>query len=1126
MLRIRFRALVAVVVVVALSASPLSAGATGGGGLDVGELRTERRVDPLGIDVAAPRLSWQLSASRRGVEQSAYRIQVASRPELLDAAQPDVWDSRRVDSGASVNVAYGGPGLESRQRYFWTVTVWDDTGAEATGEPAWWEMGLLSADDWHAGWIGAVPKNEVTWGLDRTARTGGTLGFAAFVANLPFTMGIGRSQGVFTDPVTAHPVPYLRRTFDVDKPVASARIYSTALGVYELRLNGAKVGDDVLAPGWTDYSVRTQYQTYDVTDQLRQGDNALGAMLGLGWYAGHAAYAGPHVYGETPALLAQLEITYADGTTQRVVSDESWKVAQGPIRSADLLMGEHHDARLDAEGWDRPGFDDVTWAPVGVAGSATSAGAALVAQTDPPVQVLGELPARERTEPRAGTYIFDLGQNFAGVARLKVSGPAGTTVTLRFGEELNPDGSLYVANLRGAKATDSYTLGGGGEEVWEPRFTFHGFRYVEVTGYPGVPELDAITGVVLGSAIPDAGTFTSSDAELNQLQSNIRWGQRSNFLSVPTDCPQRDERAGWTGDAQIFARTAAFNADVSGFFTKWLRDLNDNQTAGGAYHDVAPHVSGPGAGTSGWGDAGVVVPWQLYQAYGDTAVIDEHWDGMTAWISYLQANSSGLIRPAAGYGDWLNINDHTPLDLIGTAYFASSTRLVARMAEATGRTAEAAQYHQLADDITTAFRAAYVRDEGRIHGDSQTAYVLGLSMDLVPEHLRANAAARLVELIEARGGHLSTGFLGARDLMPVLTEAGYTDVAYGLLNERDFPSWRYMIERGATTMWEHWGSIKPDGSFQDPAMNSFNHYAYGAVGEWLYRYIAGIEIDESRPGYRHSIIQPHPGGGLTSARSTYESDYGTVASGWRIDGDRLLVDVTVPANTTATLHLPARTSVTEAGNELVGSGTEGLRFVSLTDGDAVFEAGSGTYSFVTDGVGIMPGGPSPTDPDPDDPNPDPDPTTDLEPPAEVPHDYVDLGEPSSEQAHRLEASPTSGTNSEAGRTRRYTFQRVPLGFFEFDAAIEPGEPFRIRATETYDGNPGVRDYYVLVDGQRVHARSQPNPSRATILEYEIVVDDPALLTDSTVRIRFQEDELGNNYEPSIADVWSLPVADG
>ena len=1095
----------------------LSVASEGEAALAVADLRVERVANPRGIDAPTPRLSWELVSQRRGVTQASYQILVASRPELLEVASADVWDSGEVASDASINVVYGGPQLQSKREYFWTVVVTDDAGARATGAPASWEMGLLRPEDWQAGWIGQVPVNGATWQADRTLRTGNHLQGAQYNANILNRTAIGPSQGVYSDALTAQPAPYLRKSFTVDRPVASARVYSTALGVYELRLNGQKVGNDLLAPGWTDYAQRVQYQTYDVTQQLRQGSNAIGALLGLGWYAGHTANVGARVYGETPAFLAQLEITYTDGTTARVVTDGTWKVSVGAVRAADFLMGEHHDARLEPVGWDTPGYLDAAWAPVAVSGPVGDVGGTLVAQADPPVQALAELPAVARTSPAAGTYIFDLGQNFAGVVRLKVNGPSGTTVQLRHGEVLNPNGTLYVANLRGAKQTDSYTLAGGGQEVWQPRFTSHGFRYVEVTGYPGVPGLDAVTGVAIGNATPDTGTFTSSDPQLNQLQSNIRWGQRSNFLSVPTDCPQRDERGGWTGDTQIFARTAAFNADVSNFYTKWLRDLNDAQRTTGSYTDIAPYVS-EAIGSPGWGDAGVVVPWQMYLAYGDTAMIDEHWSGMTRWVEYLRTNSTGLIRPAVGYGDWLNHGDDTPKDLIATAYFAHSSRLVARMAEATGRTDDAAKYHELADAVRTAFQGRYVGDDGTVSGGSQTSYVLALSMDLVPEPLRQAAAARLVELVEGRDWHLSTGFLGTRDLMHVLTQTGHGEVAYRLLNQRDFPSWRYMIERGATTMWERWDGIRVDGSFQAQDMNSFNHYAYGAVGEWLYRRVAGLEIDPSKPAYHHTIIDPQPGGGLTAARATYDSAYGLVASGWRSDGERFELDVTIPANTTATLRIPAHSSVSEAGRELVGVGGDGLQFVELRDGVAVFEAGSGTYTLTSDGGAGTGGG----HPDPD-PTPTPTPT---QPPGETPYDYVDLGVAASEQAHNLAASLRSGTSVEAGRTRRYTYQGTPLGYFEFDAKIEAGQPFRIRSVETYDGNAGIRDYYVLVNGTRVYTRNVPNRTTAGLVEYEITVSDPALLSSGSVRIRFEEDELARNYDPSIADVWTLPVADG
>ncbi|MGY6026828.1 alpha-L-rhamnosidase [Streptomyces spinosirectus] len=727
-------------------------------------------------------------------------------------------------------------------------------------------------------------------------------------------------------------VTQLRHAFRLPrKKVSRARLYATALGLYEAHLNGRRVGRDQFAPGWTDYRKRVQYQTYDVTALLRPGDNAIGASLAPGWYAGDVGMFGPHQYGERPALLAQLEVEYADGTRERITSDTDWRSAAGPIVAADLLNGETYDARKEIPGWSAPGFDDRTWLDVRDAGD--SAPGLIVAQVDGPVRVAGELPAKKVTQPAPGVFVFDLGQNMVGSVRLRVSGAAGTTVRLRHAEVLNPDGTLYTANLRTAAATDTYTLKGGGEETYEPRFTFHGFRYVEVTGFPGTPTAKAVTGRVMHTDAPFTFEFETDVPMLNKLHRNITWGQRSNFLSIPTDTPARDERLGWTGDINVFSPTAAYTMESARFLTKWLTDLRDAQAADGAFTNVAPDVGDIGGGAAGWGDAGVTVPWALYRAYGDRQVLEDAWPSVQAWLAYLEKNSDGLLRPAAGYGDWLNVSDETPKDVIATAYFAHSADLAARMAGELSK--DPAPYTGLFERVRTAFQNAYVTADAKVKGDTQTAYVLALSMDLLPDTLRTAAADRLVALIEAKDWHLSTGFLGTPRLLPVLTETGHTDVAYRLLRQRSYPSWGYQIDKGATTMWERWDSIKPDGSFQTPDMNSFNHYAYGSVGEWMYANIAGISA--ARPGYREIVIRPRPGGGITSARATFTSLYGPVSTQWRQASDGFTLSCSVPPNTTAEVWVPADTPKAVSHTQAT--------FLREEAGCAVYRVGSGDHRF-------------------------------------------------------------------------------------------------------------------------------------------------------------------------------------
>ncbi|GGV73606.1 rhamnosidase [Streptomyces griseoloalbus] len=727
-------------------------------------------------------------------------------------------------------------------------------------------------------------------------------------------------------------VTQLRHEFRLPrKEVSRARLHATALGLYEAHLNGRRVGRDHLAPGWTDYRERVQYQTYDVTALLRPGGNAIGAYVAPGWYAGNVGMFGPHQYGERPAFLAQLEVEYADGTSERITSGTDWRAASGPIVAADLLSGETYDARKETPGWTSPGFDDRTW--LGVREAGEGAPGRIVAQSDGPVRVTEELPARKVTEPEPGVFVFDLGQNMVGSVRLRVSGEAGTTVRLRHAEVLNPDGTLYTANLRSAAATDTYTLKGGGEETYEPRFTFHGFRYVEVTGFPGTPPARAVTGRVMHTDAPFTFEFETDVPMLNTLHRNITWGQRGNFLSVPTDTPARDERLGWTGDINVFAPTAAYTMESARFLTKWLVDLRDAQTPQGAFTDVAPIVGNIGNGAAGWGDAGVTVPWALYRAYGDLRVLEDAWPSVRAWLRYLETNSDGLLRPAAGYGDWLNVSDETPKDVIATAYFAHSADLAARMARELDQ--DPAPYTDLFTRIRTAFRNAYVGADGRVKGDTQTAYVLALSMNLLPDSLRKAAADRLVALIEAKDWHLSTGFLGTPRLLPVLTDTGHTDVAYRLLHRRSFPSWGYQIDKGATTMWERWDSVRPDGGFQTPDMNSFNHYAYGSVGEWMYTNIAGISA--ARPGYREIVIRPRPGGDVTSARARFTSPYGPVTTQWRGRSGDFTLSCTVPPNTTAEVWIP-----TDAPGAVTHTDATFLR---AEDGCAVYRVGSGSHRF-------------------------------------------------------------------------------------------------------------------------------------------------------------------------------------
>jgi alpha-L-rhamnosidase len=882
----------------------------------VAGLRCEYKTNPLGIDVTQPRLTWQLRSPERGARQSAYQVQVTR-----DGAK--VWDTGRVATAASVHVPYEGPALESSRLYTWRVRVWDGAGkASAWSAPASWEMGLLKPGDWTARWIeasGDVPSKA------------------------------------------SQPAPMLRGSFTVKGAVKAARAYVTSLGLYELEINGKRVGDQVFTPGWTSYHHRLQYQTFDVTSHLRAGENAIGATLGDGWYRGFLAWADRRaVYGDRLALICQVRIEHADGRVVTVGTDDKWKSTTGPVRSSDIYNGESYDARLERPGWSAPGYADTDWSPVV---ERKPPEAALIAPAGPPVRRIEEIRPVKILKTPAGETVFDMGQNMVGRVRLKVRGPAGTTVTLRHAEVLDKAGNFYTANLRAAKQLVTYALKGGAEEVYEPHFTFQGFRYVAVEGWPGEPTLDGLVGVVVHSDMPVTGHFTASNPLLNQLQHNILWGQKGNFLDVPTDCPQRDERLGWTGDAQAFSPTAGFNMDVASFFTKWLADVAADQNKEGSVPFVVPDVlSQPGkfaGGSAAWADAATIIPWNLYLAYGDARLLERQYPSMKAWVEYMrrEAGATNLWTTGFHFGDWLayatTASDYpgatTGKDLIASAFYAHSTDLLQRAASVLGKKEDAAEYAALLPAIKEAFLKEFVTASGRVGENTQTAYAVALQFDLLPEDLRAEAARRLAAEVRTRG-HLTTGFVGTPYLCHVLSRYGYTDVAYRLLNREEYPSWLYPVRQGATTIWERWDGQKPDGSFQDVGMNSFNHYAYGAIGEWMYRVVAGLEIDPREPGYKHVLVQPQPGGGLTSAEARLLTPYGEAASGWALADGKVTVSATVPPNAHGTARLPAATlsGVTEGG--LAVATAPGVTGATQAGDDVVVQLGAGRYSFVYDGA--------------------------------------------------------------------------------------------------------------------------------------------------------------------------------
>ncbi len=892
---------------------------TGPSGLEVTYLTCEDKVNPLGMNDPHPRLSWQLKGEGREILQTAYEIRVAASSGDLDSKSKLLWNSGKINSDQSVYVSYDGPVPASGQRVYWKVRVWDNHGRRsAWSMPAWWETGLLKPSDWKAAWIESlVPE----------------------------------------DTMTSQPAQMFRKEFTLKKKVKSARAYVTAHGLYEMYLNGLKVGDQLFTPGWTSYNKRLQYQVYDVSGLLQKGDNAAGALVGDGWYRGYLAFHGNrNTYGSKLALLLQIVVDYTDGTQDVIVTDGSWKSSTGPVRRSDIYNGETYDARLENQAWKKPGFDDAGWQGVKEIKAPKDI---LVASEGLPVKRIEEItPVKILVTPEGDTVV-DMGQNMVGWVRLKATGPAGTVIVLRHAEVLDKEGNFYTKNLRSAKQTDTLILKGRGEEVFEPHFTFHGFRYVAVKGYPGTLSKDKLTGIVIHSAFEPTGMFSCSDSLVNQLQHNIQWGMKGNFVDVPTDCPQRDERLGWTGDAQVFAPTACFNGGVAAFYRKWMKDFTADQQAQGQVPYVIPDVlskNGKGASAAaGWADAAVIVPWTVYVNYGDKKILEEQYKSMKAWVDYqaARAGDSFFWNTDFTFGDWLSYHSdrsdypgaYTDKDFLGQVYFARSTLLLAKTARVLGKEKDAGHYDALFQKIKKVFQDEFLTPDGRLSPNTQTAYLQALSLGLIPEELEKNAAQRLADNIESFG-HLTTGFLGAFLLCPVLSDEGYTDLAYRLLKRKKYPSWLYPVTKGATTIWERWDGIKPDGSFQNPGMNSFNHYAYGAIGEWMYRYVAGLNPDEQHPGYKHIIIHPRPGGGFTFATATLNTHYGKASVYWSRDPDGAMrVEVEIPANTTATVVLPGAAGKTVMLDGSPVEKTFAAGRLSEKDGNRLLKLGSGVYVF-------------------------------------------------------------------------------------------------------------------------------------------------------------------------------------
>jgi alpha-L-rhamnosidase len=995
----------------------------------------------MGVDVASPRFAWQSDATSSNWMQQAYEINVGTDEQTVRSGKGDVWDSGRISSQDSIDIAYRGPALHARTRYYWMVRVWDTKGQDQESAPAWFETGFLSPSDWTAQWIrrddpaGARELSMVRWlwlpNADAQHVPGGTVaefryvlhldarplraslhvvsrgafvasvngtetgrhtewsafdweeitpefhsgsgaagdneilvrvvspqghddvkaGPAAFAASIhvadqngserrivsdhawsartadsggwapaqevgpldaPFSVGVDRAKAVAGPDRVVTDASLLRKDFSLGRGIRSARLAVTALGAYEAWLNGKRVAPQtLLAPGFTDFHKRALYQTYDVTSMLTSGTNTLGFMLGGGWHGSPLTWSGNRFFPGPELLRAQLDITFEDGHRDSIGTDDTWQTAAAPVLSSEIYGGEAYDARAEIPGWSDAGFAATGWIHA-VTGAAPDA-IEITASPDALITTIITLHP-ESLDPANGKHpaIFDMGQNMVGNVRLHVRGPRGTVVRLRYAERLNPDGSIYTENLRNATVTDYYTLSGKGDESYTPSFTFHGFRYVEVVGYPGAPTKANIDGLVYNS-LPEQPSvrFHSSSDLLNRMSELGLWGQRGNFFSIPTDCPQRDERLGWMGDAGVFWRTGTYNFDTASFTQKFMNDIVDAQLSNGSFTDVSPDLLKPAEGAPGWADAGILIPYAAWLQYGDTALLERSWPEMEHYMDFIARGNPDYLRSKQlgnNYADWLAPDPRTPGDLIATAYWAIVARDMKQMATALHRPSDAEKYETLYQKIADAYRKAYVHADGSVLGDTQSVYVVTLYSGIAPEGLRGAMTERLVKDIEAHGNHLTTGFLGTPFLMFVLDENGRPDVAYKLLLQDTYPSWGYMVRKGATTWWERW-----NGDTGDPAMNSYNHYAFGSVMAWVFRRVAGIDTDVAGAGFHHLTITPHFDTSLPQMHAEYDSAYGTITTDWNGSADKFTA--TTPPNTTATITLP------NGKSKQVGSGT-------------------------------------------------------------------------------------------------------------------------------------------------------------------------------------------------------------
>ncbi|AEF82954.1 glycoside hydrolase family 78 protein [Leadbettera azotonutricia] len=868
--------------------------------------RCEYRTNPVGIPTGKPRFSWKIETDKKNVKQTAYSLELSQDKNFKDL----VWASKKTASSNSQLVSFEGKILGSSTLFYWRVKVWSNQGEESPWCTASFETSLLTPKEWKA----------------------------AFIAGEPKTAGKSSAGIAF------------RKEFSAAKTIKSARLYASAKGIYEAFCNGKRVGDQFLAPGFTEYKYRLLFQTYDLTKLIKKGANALGLQVGPGWYKGDmAGWLGKrNVFGKQTAIIAQLRLEYDDGSVEIVSSDKTWKTAPSPVLYSEIYHGEIYDATKEMKGWAEAGFDDKAWQPVLIESKDTST---LKPHDGLPVHEEEFFKAKAIFKTPGGDTVIDFGQNISGWVRFTAKGKAGDKIKIRHAETLDAQGNFYTANLRAAKQTIEYICKGEGIETYSPHFTFQGFRYIAIDSWPGTVSKENFEAVAIYSDMRRAGTFKCSYKKLNQFVSNVSWSMKDNFVDVPTDCPQRDERLGWTGDANIFSRAACLLMETAPFYKKWLRDLAASQRPDGKVPHVVPDVlitsnfdghDIDAAGATAWADAAVGIPWNVYTYFADKDQLEEQYPSMKKWVDYIKGVAQGgLFNTGFHFGDWVALDAKegsyygaTPNDLAATVYYAYSAELLSKAAAVLGKAEDAKKYAKLREEIGEAFAKEFFTPSGRIAARTQTACILALNFGLVPKAYKARTLQTLVDLLKENKNHLTTGFLGTPYVLKALEENGRSDLAYELLLKEDFPSWLYQVVKGATTIWEHWDGLKPDGTMWSPDMNSFNHYAYGAIADWVFSSVGGLDTDPAKPGFKGSIIKPNPGKEIKWAETKYVSGYGLVSVRWEIIKDKIKIDVEVPPNTTAKVVLP---------NAKPGS-IGGVAFTKTALGTEA-EIGSGAYSF-------------------------------------------------------------------------------------------------------------------------------------------------------------------------------------